>query len=361
MTLNAPTSRYALLTQLSAQTSSEERRDLLRKVTSALGHTEHSESEFAELDGVLSVVAQEYSVGVRTEFARLVAAANSRFPLASEKLAFDDIAVASPILRSSQILSEETLMKVVEGKSQPHLMAVTQRTTVSQRVSEALVEHGDDAVVTSLLANDRAEIAHTTYETVARRAESSPALQAPLVRRKNVPVDILHDLYARVEADLRREIVDKFGQTEPGELEKAFERSRTRMDKAYRRRPEDFTAAQGRVAQYGARGELKPALLATLLREGAAARTSFMLAFARLADIEFDVVEPAVQDGDIDTLALLCRGAGFDKGLFVTIAVGLDKSERGMANADKFGQLYESVPVQAAQRALRFWKVRATG
>jgi hypothetical protein len=49
---------YALLTQLSTQTSSEERREFLRRVTGDLGHSEHSESEFAELDGVLSVAPE---------------------------------------------------------------------------------------------------------------------------------------------------------------------------------------------------------------------------------------------------------------------------------------------------------------
>jgi hypothetical protein len=39
--------------------------------------------------------------------------------------------------------------------------------------------------------------------------------------------------------------------------------------------------------------------------------------------------------------------------------VGLDRSEQGLGKAEAFGKLYESVPVQAAQRALRFWKVRA--
>ena len=64
-------SRYAMLTKLSAQTSSEGRRDLLRQVTSALGRSAEpaSEVEFAQLDSVLSTVAQEYSVEVRTEFA----------------------------------------------------------------------------------------------------------------------------------------------------------------------------------------------------------------------------------------------------------------------------------------------------
>jgi hypothetical protein len=31
----------------------------------------------------------------------------------------------------------------------------------------------------------------------------------------------------------------------------------------------------------------------------------------------------------------------------------------GIGKAEQFGQLYEQVPVAAAQRALRFWKVRS--
>ena len=95
-------------------------------------------------------------------------------------------------------------------------------------VSHALVEKGNDEVVTSLLKNERAEIAPMTYDTVvARRAEDSPALQAPLVRRANVPVELLNGLYMKVEADLRREIVGKFRSVSPEEMEKeAFERSR---------------------------------------------------------------------------------------------------------------------------------------
>jgi hypothetical protein len=66
-----------------------------------------------------------------------------------------------------------------------------------------------------------------------------------------------------------------------------------------------------------------------------------------------------VDTPDIDTLALLCRGANFDRALFVTMAIALDSSEKGLGRAEEFGKLYGAVPVQAAQRALRFWKVRA--
>jgi hypothetical protein len=106
---------------------------------------------------------------------------------------------------------------------------------------------------------------------------------------------------------------------------------------------------------------LVPADLASLLREGPSARTTFLLVFAKLVDVEFEVIQRAVEGSDLDTLALLCRGAGFDRGLFVTLAVGLDKAGDGLAKAEAFGALYESVPVQAAQRAIRFWKVRTGG
>jgi uncharacterized protein (DUF2336 family) len=212
-----------------------------------------------------------------------------------------------------------------------------------------------------LLSNDGADIADKTYDVVMERADSSPMLQAGLVRRKSVPLDLLNALYLKTEAGLRREIVAKFGEVKPEELEKAFERGRARITNRYRRVPEDMAAARKRLAALEAQRLLAPPVLASLLREGPASRTAFVLTFAKLAGVEFDVVLQAADGPNLDTLALLSRGAGFDRGLFVTLAVGLDKSSSGLAKVEEYGDLYESVPVQAAQRALRFWKVRAGG
>lgn len=355
-------SRYALLKDLSSTTSSDQRRELLRRVTDALTNTARtpSEQEFAQLDEVLSLAAKDYTTEVRTEFARLVAASVTRFCHASEQFAMDDIEVATPVLRHSRALTEETLLKVVNEKSQAHILAVTKRDGVSSRLSAAIVNKGSDEVVSSLLANERAQISEATYEVVAKRAETSKLLQAPLVRRQGVPIDLLNDLYLKVEADLRREIVHKFDTVSPNELEKAFERSRARVTTAYRQVPEDMSTALMRLASIEAKQQLLPAVLPSLLREGKASRTTFKLAFAKLVDVNFDVIEPAVETPDVDTLALLCRGANFDRGLFITLAIGLDPSEKGLGRAEEFGKLYESVPVQAAQRALRFWKVRTS-
>ena len=144
--MSEPASRFALLKDLGAQTTSEGRRELLRKVTDSLCKPAHvaTDTELAELDAVLANVAAEFSVQARSEFARLVAASVTRFCTTAEIFALDDIAVAAPVLRHSRSLSEETLLKVVAEKSQRHLLAVSQRRELPSRLSHALVERGDD-------------------------------------------------------------------------------------------------------------------------------------------------------------------------------------------------------------------------
>jgi uncharacterized protein (DUF2336 family) len=94
------------------------------------------------------------------------------------------------------------------------------------------------------------------------------------------------------------------------------------------------------------------------LRHGAAKRTAFVLAFARLADVNYELVEKLVATSDLDALAMLCRASGFDRPLFVTIAMLLMGKGAPMAHVKEYGELYHAVPLEAAQRAVRFWKVR---
>jgi hypothetical protein len=55
----------------------------------------------------------------------------------------------------------------------------------------------------------------------------------------------------------------------------------------------------------------------------------------------------------------LCRAAGFSRHVFVTLAMLILGGGGGLSKAERYGQMYEQVPITAAQRAVRFWKVRA--
>ena len=183
------------------------------------------------------------------------------------------------------------------------------------------MESGNDAVVTALLANNNASIAAETWRSgVAHRADTSTALR----RRRwsaaiEVPLELLNDMYHRVEG-LRREIVEKYFASVPAtrdQVEKVFRNGRGRVASQYGGAPPDMTAAKQRINTLSRQGQLNPPVLAALLREGPKARTAFTLAFATLADVEFDLVRRAVETQDIDTIALLCRGSNFERALFV--------------------------------------------
>ena len=44
--------------------------------------------------------------------------------------------------------------------------------------------------------------------------------------------------------------------------------------------------------------------------------------------------------------------------LFVTLAVLSCGGDEAMSRAEEFGRMYNNVPIEAAQRAMRFFKVR---
>lgn len=353
-------SNFALLKDFAQETSSEKRRELLRQATDAFLSEGRSISgdEMAALDDIVQSVAADLSSEVRAELSRKISAAPLPFHRTALRLALDDIEVARPVLERSRALSEGDLLKVIEQKSSDHMMAVTCRDDIGERVSSALVERGEDRVVASLLKNRAARIDEATYERVAHRAESSEILQAPFVRRQGVPLHLLNDVYLKVEAGLRREILKQYESVPPADLEAAFERSRNRVSKAYGALPQDFDAARREVDALARAEKLLPPILVTLLREGAAKRTSFILAFARLTDVNYELIDKLVATTDLDALAMLCRASSFDRPLFVTLAMLIIGKDTPMARVKEFGELYHDVPLEAAQRAIRFWKVR---
>ncbi|XBQ16303.1 MAG: DUF2336 domain-containing protein [Oceanicaulis sp.] len=355
----AVTSKLHRLTELAKEKSSERRRALLREVTDLFFDAPPaSESPTQrQFDAVLQTLASQTAQDAREELARRFADA----PFAPKglilQLAQDAIEVAAPILQRSGVLSEEDLVTIVhESASQAHLRAVAARKTVPERVSHAIVEKGDDDTVAKLVENDGAKLSRETFETVARRAETSETLQKPMVERVDAPPDLLNDLMMVVSSTLRQKIADRFDRLEPGVLEAALAASQRRLEA---RLAEDREVAEARklIAAKRVRKELDGALLIRLLREKKTA--AFCVGFAELAGVDYAAARRALDHDSPDGLALICKGAGIEKALFVTIAVlrsGADKT--AFDDARQLGQMYEQLKVEDAERALRFWKMR---
>lgn len=352
------TTKLDELIALARETSSQRRRELLREVTdlffSASGP--HGPEELVLFDDVLGVLADEMEQEVRAELSeRMCAAAQPPVRLVA-KLAQDEaITVAGPAL-SSPGLSEGELLQVARTRGQEHLRVISNRPDLSESVSDLVVDRGDDETLGVLLRNAEAPLSREAAEKVVDRAASSPALHQAVVSRDNLPMDLLNEMYFVVEHRLREQITARNAQVDPAELEAALAVARKRVASRDGALPSDYEKAEAYVRSMKASGKVTPAALAALLRNGQ--RTHFLVALAELADIDFHTARRIVDGQQLDLLAIICRGADFDRNLFLTFCVLILPPGKGMAGAEEYGRRYLELPRDTALRTLRFWRMR---
>lgn len=347
------------LIEMAREPSSERRRELLRGVTDLFFSSDDVRGEEMELfDDVLSQLAGEMEEAVRLELAQRMSGAEAPPRGLLRDLARDtSIEVARPVLENSRALTDDDLLSVARTRGQDHLRAISQRPTVSEAVSEAIVERGDDATVGLLLANDGARMSRETHEMVVDRAVERPGLHSAVVRRKSLPVDLLNEMYFVVEARLRGEILARNETVDPAELDAALAAGRKQLAARDGALPTDYAEAEKQIRILRARGAITPQVLAGFLRSRET--TKFLVALCELADIDFHTARRILERRELDALSIVCKAAGFERSLYLTFAVLiLDRDANAMGRAREYGELYENLPREAAQRTIRFWRMR---
>ncbi len=358
--MSVAASNFARLIDLAKAPDSDQRRELLREVTDMFFASAGSrnERETALFDDVLRTVAAEMQEGVLIELARRFADASDAPVQLMRDLANHALPVAESILRKSSVLTDDDLVRVIQNKSQEHIRAVAQREKVSEKLSEQIVKHGDDTTVDHLVRNSGAQISRTTMETVVDRARANRDLHAGIVGRPDMPLDLLNEMYFVVEQRLRETILTRNANVDPAELDAALDKTRARLQKTAVESNEETRRAERFVKLKKSSGELTPSLLISLYRDKQ--YSHFLFGLAELTGLDFETARGIIHRRDLDALAMICRAAEMERPLFVTIAVLCCGGEKAMNQAEEFGRLYTSVPVEAAKRAMRFYKVRKT-
>jgi uncharacterized protein (DUF2336 family) len=356
--MSATASSFSRLIELAKAPSSDQRRELLREVTDLFFASKgtRTEREEALFDDVLRTVAAEMQEGVLIELAHRFADVEDAPVELMRDLANHALPVAEPILRRSAALSDDYLLRVVQDRSQDHIRAVAQRPIVSEKLSDAIVRHGDDTTVDHLVRNVGAKISRTTMETVVDRARVNKDMHGSVVGRPDMPLDLLNEMYFVVEQRLRETILTRNATVDPVELDTALEKTRSRLQRTALESSEETRRAERYVALKKATNELTPSLLISLYRDKQFSH--FLFGLAELTGLDFETTRGIIHRRDLDALAMICRAAEMERPLFVTIAVLCCGGEKAMNQAEEFGRIYTSVPVEAAQRAMRFFKVR---
>lgn len=346
------------LMRLAREPSSERRRELLREVTDMFFAAPPQQAgEMALFDDVLSQLSGEMEEAVRAQLAQQMAEAARPPRRLITELALDDIRVAEPVLTRSRALTEDDLLRVARTRDQTHLRAISRRESVSEAVSDAIVERGDDDTLSVLLSNQRAELSRAAHEAAVDRAAVNPALHQAVVDRHSLPMDLLNEMYFVVEARLRERILEKNAAVDPAALEAALTAGRKQVAARDGALPPDYAQAENAVREAKARGGIGPAMLTSLLRNGE--KTKFLVALSEMAEIDFHTARRILERRELDALAIVCKAADFDRSLFLTFAVlVLGREADAMGRAREYGALYSELPRDAACRTIRFWRMR---
>lgn len=352
-------SRFSRLVELAKESSSDKRRELLREVTDVfLGAApECSETEKSYFGDIIGKVSTGMDVAVRKQLA-LRLADNPDAPHAlMQQFACDENEIAQEVISKSPVLKDADLLSIVETKNQNKLGAIARRRSVPEAVSEAIVEHGDDKVVCDLVSNAGAKVSRLAFSRVVERSETSPLLQAPLVNRDDLPVDMLNEMFTFVKADLRAMVQEKIAATPPDVLEQALKDAQREVMADLKQMRDADRKAMVYVGEMVQQKKLNEALLVQLTRNGRP--TELIHAFARLAEVDVKIVRRLFSARNVEGAAIICRAMRFERGTFSAIAFSLlGKSGNATQNFHEVLELYEQVTTEAAQRVMRFWRIR---
>jgi uncharacterized protein (DUF2336 family) len=336
-------------------------RSLLAKTVSDLFFDESTvltERERALMTDILRQLLHDVEMAIRRNLAERVADQPSAPPELVLELANDSIEVAHAILARSEVLQDPALVEIIRHRTLEHQLAITLRKSISEVVSDALVETGSTDVVAALLQNPNARISQTTLEYLVEESKRVDRYQNPLLQRADLPSELAKRMYWWVSAALRKHILEKF-QIDASELDESLEGTIRAIagahgrDPMLRRKPVELAEVlvKANVAT--------PSFLVKVLREGEIPLFEALL--ARLTKLRGTLVRRFMFEPGGEALAIACRAIGIEKSSFASIFLLSRKARPGDQSVDpnevnEVLAFYDRLDIPAAKKLLRRWQ-----
>jgi len=186
---------FDTLKQLAREHSPARRHELIRAIATAFfAAPQRSQTELNLFDEIMDKVLAEVEPLARRELAERMADLDDVPYRTLRRLARDAIDVAEPVLRRSPALADEDLVPIAREQSQEHLLAIARRMTVSEVVTDILVERGNDEVALVVTGNEGARFSDAGFERLATRATACETILNRLVMRRDLPERVATDL-----------------------------------------------------------------------------------------------------------------------------------------------------------------------
>ncbi len=123
-----------------------------------------------------------------------------------QRIASDDAKVATPVLASSPVFSQDDLLNLIEALSSMHHEALAQRSDLSSTVSDALAEKGNTPVHKVLAGNRKIKLSRNAMLCLVRTATEDKNVRESLTSRSDLTPTICQKLLPLVNEDEKKRL-----------------------------------------------------------------------------------------------------------------------------------------------------------
>ena len=311
------------VSKLLSDPSAETRAEMAAKVAGDFVSNTLSENERRLAEEIFHVMVKDAEVRVREALAQNLKE-NTGVPHdIALSLAKDVETVALPVLQFSEVLTDEDLIQIVASQSPAKQVAIAKRAQVSENVSEALVDAGNEEAVTSLVSNVGAEISEKSLQKVVDDLGDREAIQGAMVHRPKLPVAVSERLVTVVSEKFLVEMIKRRDLPEDVVTDMILQaRERAVISLSA---DSDEADVGTLVRQLNENGRLTPSIMLRGLCMGD--MTFFEAAMAELAGVSLTNARQLIHDSGSLGLRTICRQAKIPVQQLVAVRAAIDVSE----------------------------------
>ena len=333
--------------------------DILSRVTDLFVNNaeSYSEEQIGVFDDVMARLVNAIETKARAKLAQRLAPIANAPSNVIHMLAFDDdIDVAGSVLTLSDRLDERDLLISAGTKGQKHLLAISQRRTLSEAVTNVLVERGDCDVIYSVVKNSGARFSDTGFRMLVDRSAADDTLATRVGMRADIPRAHFLVLLEKASATVRARLSAENPQAKTA-IEGVVAEVVSGMREESRHASPDFAAAQESVERQNRIRRIGEADVYEYARDRKFEETAIALSI--MCDTPIDVVERALLDPGAEIILILAKVAGLSQSTTKAILL-LRAADRGMSAKDLDQALtsFNKLQTDTARRVLSFFRAR---
>jgi uncharacterized protein (DUF2336 family) len=343
-----------------SQSSEQRRSAMLRHLTDLflVGSDQYSEDEIDLIDDVFVRLVGTIEHSSRALLAIRLGPVSIAPPKILRLLARDDaIEVASPVLSQAERLDTETLIECARTQNQEHLLAISRRKTLSEPLTDVLVERGDQQVVLSTAKNAGAKFSGKGFGIMVKRSLGDDQLASCVGARPDLPPQLFEQLLEIASDTVRAKLEAERKHAKP-DIDRVVGDVATRIRTEAAAQPLSYAAAQVLVESLHQAGLLTSAKLQEFASAGRF--EEMVAALSVMSNVPTAAIERNMRDTHAESLLVLAKAIGLSWETTRSIMVLAAKRHRRSANGiDQAMPSFHRLRQTTAQQILDFHRLPA--